>query len=141
MALTNAKVLNNLDFHMRNIISNFMGQTVNHIKATKTLDDNGLITDESSVEADIIVMIGTVNADVVNENIGIVQYGDLLMYAMSDEGVLVGDQTTDNTVRYDRIEYQSVLYSVTQKLKTAYDAGVPDTAVVDKLVLRKIAYQ
>lgn len=141
MTLTNATVPNNLDFHLRNIISGFMGQTVNHIKVTKVLDDNGLVISESQTESDLIAIISSVNTDVVNENLGVVQYGDLLMYSMSDDDVLVGEQVSDNSVRFDMIEYQGVLYTVSQRLKVAYDPGTPDVAVVDKLILRKIAYE
>jgi len=120
------------------MLNEYLGKECIHIKATKTLDLNGGIISESQTETTIYAAISPVSAKAVDESAGTIQYGDLVFYALSEEGVIVGTQTSTTETRYDMIEYEGVMYTVVQKSKTAYDAGV---AVVSKYILRKVAYE
>jgi hypothetical protein len=120
------------------ILNTYLGQACTHIKVTKVLDPNGNVIDESQTETTIYAAISPVSKDVVLESAGVLQYGDLTFYALNDAGVIVGTQTSATGVRYDMIEYKSVMYTVVQQSKTAYDDGV---AVVSRYVLRKVAYE
>lgn len=137
-ATQSASVPMNLEFHFSNIINKYMGRESTHIKVMKTLDGTGYVISESQTESIIYGAIGTVNQDVVNESLGMIKTGDLMAYFMESQDVLVGEQITEGEIRIDYIEYECVLYSVVQRLKTAYDNG---TEIVSKYVLRKVAYE
>lgn len=137
MAATQA-ASNPLDLynHMSRIINGYLGSECTHIKATKALDPNGNVIGESQTETTIYGAISPVKADAVLEAAGTIQYGDLVFYALAEEGVLVGQQTGATEARYDMISYKGILYTVEKQVKTAYDGGV---AVVCKYILRKVA--
>ena len=122
--------------HMSRILNNYLGQACNHIEKTKTLDPNGLVISDFFDEKTIYGAISPVSKDAVLESPGVYHFGDLIAYFLAEDDVMVGENFGQNESRYDIIEYEDTMYTVSKKLKTAYDAG---EAVVCKYVLRKIA--
>ena len=137
MAITHAATIPlNLYYHWKRILENYVGKECTHTKVTKVLDLNGGVIDKSSVNTTIIGAITNVSQDTASESAGLFKYGDLVAYFMSEEGVIVGEQTNETSVRYDLIVYKGESYQVRDKLVTAYD---DDVAVVDKFKLCKVA--
>ena len=124
--------------HLSQIINGYFGKECTHTKISKTLDLNGNVIDESETTTTIYGAVSPVKAEAVLESAGAMIFGDLVAYFLSEEGVLVGTQTNSTEARYDTITYEGNVYTVENKRATAYDAGV---AVVDKFVLRKVAFQ
>ena len=122
--------------HISLILNEYLGKECNHVKKTKTLDPNGGVISDTVVETTIYGAISPVSEDAVQESAGTFQYGDLVAYFLSEDGVLVGSQVEQDESRYDLIEYEGAMYSVSKKLKTAYDDG---EAVVCKYVLRLVS--
>ena len=126
----------NLYAHWSRILNLYIGRSCNHIKATKTIDPNGNVIDESQTETTIYGAVSPVSMDAVTKSAGLIQLGDLIALFLDDAGVLVGTQTSAGSTRYDMIEYEDIMYTVVNKRTTAYDSGVP---VISKYVLRKVA--
>lgn len=120
------------------ILNTYLGKSCVHTKISKTLDLNGNVIDESETSTTIYGAVSPVKAEAVLESAGAMIFGDLVAYFMTEEGVLVGTQTNSTEARHDTITYEGNVYTVENKRATAYDAGV---AVVDKFVLRKVAFQ
>ena len=137
MAATQAGA-NSLDLynHWSRILNNYIGKACNHIKATKSIDPNGNVINESQTETTIYGAVSPVSEDTVLKSAGDIQFGDLTAYFLDEEGVLVGTQSTASSTRYDMIEYEGLMYTVVNKRATVYDDEV---AVVSKYSLRKVA--
>jgi hypothetical protein len=139
MAATQAAT-NPLDLyaHWTRILNGYMGKEVDHIQVTRTLDLQGGVIDEFENDSIIYGAISPVKEESIVESPGMFQHGDLVAYFLSEEGVIVGEQTDALETRRDVIVYQSNRYYVEKRLKTAYDNGV---AVVSKYILRKMAIE
>lgn len=128
----------NLKYHWTNIINKYKGRECTHTKITKITDPNGQIIDESETNTTIYGVISPVQQKTINESAGLIQSGDLIAYFLDDEGVIVGEQVTDDSIRFDYIKYEGILYVVNQLQITAYDDGV---AIVSSYILRKVAFE
>lgn len=135
MTLTAATNNLNLEYHFTNIINGYMGQECTRIRRTSTLDLNGNIVDDSTVETTVYGIVSVASAKVQEESGGLILAGDLVAYFMTDTDINIGTQSTTTTTSTDTIEYNDVEYQIVTRIVTASDVGVE---VVDKLILRRI---
>ena len=122
--------------HFTQILVGYEGKTCNHIQVTKNLDLNGNVIDQSQTETTIYGSISNVHEKAVVESLGTLKYGDLTALFLSEDGVIMGEQITENSVRFDLIEYQDRLYTVENRTHEVFDGGV---SVMEKFTLRKLA--
>ena len=125
----------NLKFHFQNIQDTYMGKDFIRRRITEKLDDFGQIIESSYVDTEMEGIISPVSVKTVRESAGLFHAGDLVLYAMSDLGIVGSDQTDDETGSYDHVIYDSVEYRVelvTKGFDTTED-------VISKFRLSKVA--
>ena len=125
----------NLKFHFQNIQDSYMGKDFIRRRITEKLDGFGQIIESSYVDTEMVGIISPVSVKTVQESAGLFHAGDLVLYAMSDLGIVGSDQTDDETGSYDHVIYDSVEYRVelvTKGFDTTED-------VISKFRLSKVA--
>lgn len=125
----------NLKAHFQKIQDNYMGKSFIRRRVSEESDGMGQIIHREFVDTDMEGIISPVSMKTQTEAPGMFQTGDLVLYAMSELGIVGSNQVDSETGQYDHVIYDSIEYQV-MLVNKGFDTTKD---VISKFRLRKIS--